>query len=80
VVTIFAMCALLRYWAGLYGEDDRIKIVNDADQLMHKASSMANQVAGTTWAYSYPSTGSKNDLSFLAFARGCCVSALCWIF
>jgi hypothetical protein len=57
MVTIFVMCSLLRYWAGLYGEDDRIKIVKGAEQLMNKASSQANQVAGMTGAASSLTTG-----------------------
>jgi hypothetical protein len=57
MVTTFVMCSLLRYWEGLYAEDDRIKIVKGAEQLMHKASSMANQVAGMTGAAYSSTTG-----------------------
>ena len=32
------MCGLLCYWAGLYGEDDAVKIKGGAEQLMRKAA------------------------------------------
>jgi hypothetical protein len=46
MVTVFATCAFLRYWAGLYNEEDKGKIVAGADQMMRKASELASQVAG----------------------------------
>jgi hypothetical protein len=46
MVTVFATCAFLRYWAGLYNEEDKSKIVAGADQMMRKASELASQVAG----------------------------------
>ena len=43
---IYTMCSLLRYWAGLYGNDDCEKIKEGADPLMHKAAILASHVAG----------------------------------
>ena len=40
------MCSFLRYWAGLYGNDDSEKIKEGADQLMHKAAMLAGHVSG----------------------------------
>jgi hypothetical protein len=48
MVTVFAMCAFLRYWAGLYNDEDKGKIVAGADQMMRKASELASQVAGVS--------------------------------
>ena len=44
-MTIFSMCAVLHYWAGLYsGEEDRDRIKGGADQLMARASELAAQL------------------------------------
>jgi hypothetical protein len=48
MVTIFLMCAFLRYWAGLY-EDEAEKVRGGADQLMHKAGDMARATSSDTW-------------------------------
>jgi hypothetical protein len=57
VITIFATCEFLRYWAGLYEDDDKVKIVNETDQMMHKASQLANLVAGAARDVQAPSAG-----------------------
>jgi hypothetical protein len=41
MVAAFATCAFLRYWAGLYNEEDKGKIVAGADQMMCKALELA---------------------------------------
>jgi hypothetical protein len=51
------MCAFLRYWAGLYEDDDKGKIVNGADQMMRKASKLASQVVGVTRDGQAPAIG-----------------------
>ena len=38
MVCVYTMCGLLGYWAGLYGEDDAVKIKGGAEQLMRKAA------------------------------------------
>jgi hypothetical protein len=48
MVTVFATCAFLCYWAGLYNEEGKGKIVAGADQMMRKASELASQVAGVS--------------------------------
>jgi hypothetical protein len=48
MVTIFSMCAFLRYWAGLYG-DDAEKVRGGADQLMQKAGDMARTTSADAW-------------------------------
>jgi hypothetical protein len=48
MIMVFVMCAFLRYWAGLYNEVDKGKIVAGADQMMRKASELASQVAGVS--------------------------------
>ena len=47
LVTVFYMCSLLHYWAGLYNEDERALIRGGADDLMRKASQLAAVSAGT---------------------------------
>jgi hypothetical protein len=44
MVTIFSMCAFLRYWAGLYG-DKADEVHRGADQLMRKAAEMARMTS-----------------------------------
>ena len=47
LVIIYTMCSFLRYWAGLYGNDDSEKIKEGADQLMYKAAMLAGHVSGS---------------------------------
>jgi hypothetical protein len=56
-MAIFVMCAFLCYWAGLYKDDDKGKIVNGADHMMRKASKLASQVAGVTRDGQAPAVG-----------------------
>jgi hypothetical protein len=44
MVTIFSMCAFLRYWAGLYG-DKADEVCGGADQLLRKATEMARMTS-----------------------------------
>jgi hypothetical protein len=57
MVTVFATCAFLRYWAGLYGEENKSKIVAGANQMMRKASELASQVAGVARDGQAPAVG-----------------------
>jgi hypothetical protein len=57
MVTVFVVCDFLCYWAGLYGEEDKGKIVAGADQMMRKASELASQVAGMARERQAPAVG-----------------------
>jgi hypothetical protein len=48
MVTIFSMCAFLRYWAGLYGDEAK-EVHGGADQLMQEAADKARETSSDTW-------------------------------
>ena len=48
LVTVFYMCSLLYYWAGLFGDEDGALIRGGADDLMRKASQLAACSAGNS--------------------------------